>query len=203
MKKKNIYWELRNEKNLSLEKLSEEFKKINKPMDRQTIGRIENGKQQPSIDHILAYCKFFNVTSDYLLGLNNSRNNDISYQAISKFLGLSDGAIETLKDLKQAEELTDIRLFMNDVMSEPFIFNRLIFNMFLYVNSKNLEPVMKDDDGNFIPFTRNEMYYFLNDTNSIAGGYIKFNSDLYEELAKNQILKVIDDLKKEYNEEGE
>lgn len=39
-------------------------------MTQRKISYIECGKYEPSIDDIIAICRFFNVSSDYLLGIN-------------------------------------------------------------------------------------------------------------------------------------
>ena len=39
-------------------------------MTQRKISYIECGKYEPSIDDIIAFCRFFKVTSDYLLGLS-------------------------------------------------------------------------------------------------------------------------------------
>ena len=44
-------------------------------MTQRKISYIECGKFEPSIDDILAFCRFFNVSSDYLLGLTNIRKS--------------------------------------------------------------------------------------------------------------------------------
>ena len=58
--------ELRQEKNLSTIKLGKELQ-----VSDSTITRWENGLRVPSIDHLYNIAKFFNVTSDYLLGLED------------------------------------------------------------------------------------------------------------------------------------
>ena len=42
-------------------------------MTQRKISYIECGKYEPSIDDIIAFCKFFKVSSDYLLGLMDIR----------------------------------------------------------------------------------------------------------------------------------
>lgn len=41
-------------------------------MTQRKISYIECGKCEPSIDDIIAFCRFFKVSSDYLLGISNS-----------------------------------------------------------------------------------------------------------------------------------
>lgn len=40
-------------------------------MTQRKISYIECGKYEPSIDDIIAFCHYFKVSSDYLLGLPN------------------------------------------------------------------------------------------------------------------------------------
>ena len=39
-------------------------------MTQRKISYIECGKYEPSIDDIIAICRFFHISSDYLLGIN-------------------------------------------------------------------------------------------------------------------------------------
>ena len=38
-------------------------------MTQRKISYIECGKYEPSIDDIIAFCRFFKVSADYLLGI--------------------------------------------------------------------------------------------------------------------------------------
>ncbi len=40
-------------------------------MSQRKISYIECGKYEPNIDDIIAFCHFFKVSSDYLLGIPN------------------------------------------------------------------------------------------------------------------------------------
>ncbi len=42
-------------------------------MTQRKISYIECGKYEPSIEDIVAFCKYFNVSADYLLGLKESK----------------------------------------------------------------------------------------------------------------------------------
>lgn len=41
-------------------------------LSQRKISYIECGKYEPSIDDIIAFCNFFHISSDYLLGINPS-----------------------------------------------------------------------------------------------------------------------------------
>ena len=54
---------LREEKELNQTELG---KAVN--MTQRRVSYIENDKYEPSMDDIRAFCKFFNVSADYLMG---------------------------------------------------------------------------------------------------------------------------------------
>lgn len=58
--------ELREEKNLSLTELSN-----NTGLSIACLSRWEKNLRIPNIDSIIILCKFFNVSSDYLIGLED------------------------------------------------------------------------------------------------------------------------------------
>ncbi len=59
-----IIRELREDSNLTQGKLAQKLQ-----MTQRKISYIECGKYEPSIDDIKAFCKFFNVSADFLLGI--------------------------------------------------------------------------------------------------------------------------------------
>lgn len=59
--------DLRKEKELTLKQVS-----MGLSIPLQTYAAYEHGTREPSIAMIVAICKFFDVTSDYLLGLSDS-----------------------------------------------------------------------------------------------------------------------------------
>jgi len=57
---------LREEKELNQTELG---KAVN--MTQRRVSYIENDKYEPSMDDIKAFCRFFNISADYLLGFPN------------------------------------------------------------------------------------------------------------------------------------
>ena len=57
--------ELRNEKGITQTELAKEISTT-----QDTISLWELGKSYPDVINVVKLCKFFGVTSDYLLGLN-------------------------------------------------------------------------------------------------------------------------------------
>ena len=64
MEFKDILKDLRMEKGLTQEELA---KQIN--FSLSVVNKWEDGKKNPSVDAIKVLAKFFNVSTDYLLGL--------------------------------------------------------------------------------------------------------------------------------------
>ena len=59
---------LREEKEINQTQLG-----IETNMTQRKISYIECGKYEPSIDDIITFCKYFKVSSDYLLGLSKNK----------------------------------------------------------------------------------------------------------------------------------
>ena len=58
--------ELREEKQISINKLAKELN-----VDHSTIVRWEKGERVPTIDNLYLVAVYFNVSADYLIGLEN------------------------------------------------------------------------------------------------------------------------------------
>ena len=58
--------ELRQEKNLTQAQLAEKI-----ATTASTVGKYEREYLQPNVDMIISLCKFFGVSADYLLGLED------------------------------------------------------------------------------------------------------------------------------------
>ncbi len=67
---KNIFGqrlvEVRTESNLTQTQLAQEF-----GVSQTCIGKWEKGTRNPSLDDLIMVAKYFNVTTDYLLGLTD------------------------------------------------------------------------------------------------------------------------------------
>lgn len=72
---------------------------------RQEISKVEKNGKFPQSYLIEGYCKYFNVTSDYLLGIRNNAVVDENIAMIGKTTGLNDEAILKLKSASQNEKL--------------------------------------------------------------------------------------------------
>ena len=83
---------------LSQEELREKLSKLRgKKYSRETITQWENGTRQIKSDDLICLAKFFNVTTDYILGLEDETSHE--GHSISKQLGLDEESQKTLADL--------------------------------------------------------------------------------------------------------
>ena len=102
--------ECRNRENISARKLArilvseETLKGYTDDSIRQIIGKIERGTTDPNPIIIKAYCKHFNTTSDYLLGIRNVKTTNEDIAMICKYTGLSDEAIFNIESLSEMEK---------------------------------------------------------------------------------------------------
>lgn len=66
MEFKDILRELREEKDLTQAQLAEQLH-----FSLSIVNKWENGKKNPSVEAVKILAKFFNVTTDYLLNMDN------------------------------------------------------------------------------------------------------------------------------------
>ena len=99
---------LRKEKKLSFEQLSKQLAERGVNISHTNLKNYEiNDPIHPlygrtrsmSIEYLVAFADFYDVSVEYLLGLSNSRKQE--YHQISEQLGLCDGAIEELIRCKE------------------------------------------------------------------------------------------------------
>ena len=98
--------ELRNSKNLSHEKLSEELKQNGIEISIQALKDYEvvnefhskfNSTKGMSIEKLFGLAKFYNVSTDYLLGISDHTSPDTSLQGACEYLGLDENSIQSIR----------------------------------------------------------------------------------------------------------
>ena len=78
--------ELREKKNLMQEQVA-----IILRTTKSAISMYENGTRQPSLDVLIAFARFYKVSTDYLLGVNETRSLDIT--------GLTEHDVEVVTEI--------------------------------------------------------------------------------------------------------
>lgn len=95
---KNNIKALRKEQKITIRELE---KKVH--INRATLSRIENGLQNLSDDYIYVLSTFFDVSTDYLLGLSNIRKPEIEKEMISDWIFMA--IYEEFKDLTETQKV--------------------------------------------------------------------------------------------------
>lgn len=123
--------DLRKEKKLSFEQLSKQLAahgtiishtnlrnyEINDPLHS-----LHNRTRSMSIEYLVAFADFYDVSVEYLLGFSNSRKQE--YHDISEQLGLCDGAIDELircKENSGSEDAPQIYAQKDTVVLDDFL----------------------------------------------------------------------------------
>lgn len=73
-------------------------------VQRQSISQWKDGNTRPDIQSLMKIATFFDVSTDWLLGLSDNRTTDQATKELCETLGLSDLAIDLLKRSKKSEK---------------------------------------------------------------------------------------------------
>ncbi len=98
MKQCNKLWNLskaREVANLSQQELAD---KIGVP--RGYVTYWENGTRTPHIEDLIKLCKVLNVSSDYILGLNDNSSTNPDIANITRYTGLNEASIAIFRKIK-------------------------------------------------------------------------------------------------------
>ncbi len=80
-------------------------KKLN--VSQSAYGYYEQGRNEPSLETLVKIAQIFDVTTDYLLGLSNTRENPV-YYSVSDKVSLSSTEMETLQQMKATSFLDEL-----------------------------------------------------------------------------------------------
>ena len=84
-------------------------------INRVTITKYETGERTPTTDDIISLAKYFNVSTDYLLGITDNSTTNTDLQAVCNYTGLHENVIEIIKDLKALGKIS----VLNDIINSP------------------------------------------------------------------------------------
>jgi len=83
-------------------------------ISRASLGYYENGDRRPDIDILVKIAKYYDVPSDWLLGLSDVKSHDLDMKAFADKTGLSEYAVKRLVAMKSYID-TD-----SDVMDDAY-----------------------------------------------------------------------------------
>lgn len=114
MEMKDILKNLREEKQVSMDKMREDLISLyGANLAKSTISKWENGKAEPSLSYARILTKYFNVTLDFLLGLEDENTYKFKTQTKDEKELLSN--YNKLND-KGKDKLID---YSNDLVENP------------------------------------------------------------------------------------
>lgn len=83
---------------------------------QQSLGRYESGKRKPDLEIIERLAVYFEVSADYLLGLNDQKTPDYEIQSASYVTGLSQGVIEQLIEMRADETMEGVDVLLDYIV---------------------------------------------------------------------------------------
>lgn len=164
---------LLNEANMTQKDLCETIK-INPSM----MSNYMTGNTLPTVDKVCDMAKYFKVSVEYLLGLEDMKTGDVNVQALIEQTGLSEAAVSRIMENK-AMAFEDMTLLTNDVISwmlEDSTFLRLMQLMVEYCfyqetsYDENIEMALSGSLSKELP---REIQSIIGNTYSSDKGYAK------------------------------
>lgn len=181
--------ELRTEMHKSLRDVASELN-----ISYSSLSKYERGDQQPSYETLIRIANYFNVTTDYLMGITNSKS--LENRSICDQLNLSDEAIQKMKqfplivDKNTGISLSDI---LNFIIIQP-AFERLLKSILLYkvrtpADWCNMEKYLAED--NVVPFSQHQIkeidkLYIVQQFNNILSHVLENEVPTYNTITKAQ-----------------
>ncbi len=105
--------QLRNKRKETQEELSEAI-----GIDRGTVAKYETQKRIPSYEHLVILAKYFNVSTDYLLGRTDIMASDVNVALICEYTGLSENTVKMLISTTSMSLQQSLDLFESTTISE-------------------------------------------------------------------------------------
>lgn len=101
---------LRTERNIPLSKLADTL-----GVSAQSLSFYENAKRSPNLEQLAKISEFFGVSADYLAGFSSASSPQTDIQAICRYIGIDDKAVENLRQINSSD--TEHKQLMNEILS--------------------------------------------------------------------------------------
>lgn len=98
-------------------------------ISRASLEYYEKDKRKPDIDVLLKLADYYNVSTDYLLGLTAASTTDKDVQYICDYTGLSEDAIDTLHSCIKIMDEEAYKLSVDFVSDLIEMVKRFVFQL--------------------------------------------------------------------------
>lgn len=120
---------------------------------RQTISNWQTGKSTPDIYKLKTIAEYFHVSTDYLLGISDTKSPDVNLKAAVEYTGLSERAVSKLHQ-KLIEAMDRImprftkkreadRIFAASKLIENRAFSEMVYNLDLFSQMRYIEEIFQ------------------------------------------------------------
>lgn len=171
------------------------------------IGQYYNGDALPSMDNLIKIAQYFNVSTDYLLGLTDVKSTDADLKRTCEYTGLSEDIVRDFANFKKAKRKNNGELenSIDDYLEWNIMcgtFMDIVSSLTHLIQLKALflaafEEYNLDDVGDDIPTFLTE-FYIDEDSNlrgAITNAYIQVcqRLNLHKLDIYNEFSHIIDD----------
>ena len=88
-----------------------------------TVSYFVSGARKPNIEQIIKIAKYFNVSTDYILGVSNAKTTNAALKGVCEYTGLSEANIRRLNSYSE-KEIYVLNMFLSSIIPcihlEPF-----------------------------------------------------------------------------------
>jgi len=123
--------------------------------DKYGVGRnsskewLKNNGNFPDVDNLRCLAEYFNVSTDYLLGLEKDKSS-YNDKFIKEETGLDIDAINTLKRVKKLWSIRSLDA-LNYIMQNTELFLDFLDNLSIYLDNQYTIPITSDNEGQYYP----------------------------------------------------
>ena len=174
----------------------------NKTGVRQSLlNNYYNGKSFPTIENLIKISQYYNVSTDYLLGLSNNSTTDTTAQGVCNYFGINERVVQGIKDniddlfedLDEDEREETQQVLEKVVTSETYILS--------YITQEILDAIVTKDSDNFFKSAAWKNNAHIQDMLSFAPDTFNYNEFKIYKMALSLCNEIVEELGSYFTEE--
>lgn len=187
--------------------------------DTSTITKYYNGQRQLSVESVIKFSKYFNVSSDYLLGLTDVESTDTEIKSICTVTGLNECSVNILNELNNdntsviafadmiVKYINENKVIIDEYLTNKKYVNELFTDILKDMNFNDIIKTKKIDENISLPAqdTINKITLWKEILeNRFFSSQYRLNSS-FDKLINNseivEIINLLDDFYKTYSDD--